>query len=217
MLLLRLPGVYEPEADTHLLIDAVVSDGVPAYAHALDIGTGTGRVALALKSAGAARVQAVDISRRAVLSARMNAWLHRLPLRVRRGDVLERVSGRFDLIVANPPYVPSTGALPVRGRAARTWDGGADGRAVLDRVCRDAPGLLAPEGVLWIVHSALCGAQTTLDQLEAAGLVAEIARKERIPFGPVLRAHAEFLREQGLLGPDETTEELVVVRARRRD
>ncbi|MGQ0842886.1 MAG: HemK2/MTQ2 family protein methyltransferase [Sporichthyaceae bacterium] len=215
MLLLRLPGVYEPEADTHLLLDTVLAEGVPDHAHALDIGTGTGRIALALKAAGAAHVQAVDVSRRAVLSARINARLHRLPLRVRRSDVLGHVEERFDLIVANPPYVPSGGPMPRRGRS-RTWHGGADGRAVLDRVCRDAPRLLKPNGVCWLVHSGLCGPQRTLDLLEQAGLEAEIVRKERIPFGPVLRAHAEWLRDQGLLGPEETTEELVVVRAVRR-
>ncbi len=214
MLLLRLPGVYEPEADTHLLIDSVLAEGIPPHAHALDIGTGTGRIALALKASGAARVQAVDISRRAVLSARVNAFLHGLPLRVRRGDVLERVTDRFDLIVANPPYVPSDDKLRVRDRT-RTWHGGADGRAILDRVCRDAPALLAPGGVLWIVHSALCGPQTTLDQLESAGLRARIERKERIPFGPVLRSHLEWLRKEGLLGPEDASEELVVIRAAR--
>lgn len=213
VLLLRLPGVYEPEADTHLLIDTVLAEGIAPHASALDIGTGTGRVALALKAAGAATVQAVDISRRAVLSARVNAWLNRLPLSVRRGDVLDRISDRYDLIVANPPYVPSC-ARPRRGRS-RTWHGGADGRAILDRICEGAPALLAPGGVLFLVHSGLCGADLTLRQLFEAGLHAEVVAKDRIPFGPVLRQHADWLRAEGLLGPDEMTEELVVIRAAR--
>jgi release factor glutamine methyltransferase len=211
VLLLRLPGVYEPEADTQLLIDTVLAEGVSPHAHALDIGTGTGRVALALKAAGAAHVQAVDISRRAVLSARVNAWLNRLPLHVRHGDVLDRIHDRFDLIVANPPYVPSH-ARTKRGRT-RTWHGGRDGRAVVDRICRGVPPLLAPGGVLFMVHSALCDADLTVDQLAAAGLRAEVVAKERIPFGPVLRKHAEWLRAEGLLGPDENDEGLVVIRA----
>ena len=44
MFLLRLPGVYEPDADTHFLIDTVVSAGLPPDARVLDIGTGTGRI-----------------------------------------------------------------------------------------------------------------------------------------------------------------------------
>lgn len=211
MLLLRLPGVYEPEADTQLLIDTVLAEGISPHARALDIGTGTGRVALALKAAGAAHVQAVDISRRAVLSARLNAWLHRLPLHVRHADVFDRIADRFDLIVANPPYVPSL-AHTRRGRT-RTWHGGRDGRAVVDRICQGAPELLAPGGVLFLVHSALCSAELTIDQLGAAGLHAQVVVKERTPFGPVLRRHADWLRSEGLLGPDERDEELVVIRA----
>ena len=211
MLLLRLPGVYEPEADTQLLIDTVLAEGISPHAYALDIGTGTGRVALALKAAGAAQVQAVDISRRAVLSARVNAWLNRLPLHVRQGDVLERINDRFDVIVANPPYVPSL-ARAGRGKT-RTWHGGRDGRAIVDRICQGAAELLAPEGVLFMVHSGLCNADLTLRQLRDSGLTAHVVAKDQIPFGPVLRRHAGWLRTEGLLGADEVTEELVVIRA----
>lgn len=214
-MLLRLPGVYEPEADTHLLIDTVLDVGLPPKARVLDIGTGTGRVALALKAAGAAEVQAVDISRRAVFSARCNSRLHGLPLRVRRGDVFDRVHGRFDVIVANPPYVPAAGALPTKGRN-RAWDAGHDGRAILDRVCSDAPALLNPTGELWLVHSALSRPQCTLDRLAAAGMHATVVRTARVPLGPVLLSRVDWLRERGLLGPDEHDEELVVVRAVRR-
>lgn len=216
MLLLRLPGVYEPEADTHLLVECIVADGVPPGARALDIGTGTGRVALALKSAGAARVQAVDISRRAVLTARCNSLLHRLPLRVHRGDVLDRVEGTFDLIAANPPYVPWVLGVPRHGRT-RAWNAGRDGRAVLDRICRDAPPLLRPDGTLWLVHSGLCDPDLTLGRLREAGLAAQVVRTVRVPFGPVLRSREDWLRAEGLLTPDQQDEELVVVRAVRHE
>ena len=85
MLLLRLPGVYQPDADTQLLIESVVGAGLPADARILDIGTGTGRIALELKAAGAAHVEAIDISRRAALTARLNSWVNRAPVRVRCG------------------------------------------------------------------------------------------------------------------------------------
>lgn len=52
-----------------------------------------------------------------------------------------------------------------------------------------------------------------MDCLRAAGLKAAVTQRQRIAFGPVLRRRVEWLRERGLLSPDENDEELVVVRA----
>jgi release factor glutamine methyltransferase len=215
VLLLRLPGVYEPDADTQLLIDTVTSAGLPPGARVLDIGTGTGLIALALKSAGAAQVEAIDISRRAVLAARVNSLLNRAPVRVHRGDLLGRSLGRFDVIVANPPYVPCGTGRPGSHSRARAWDAGPDGRLILDRICRDAPRHLSERGSLWLVHSALSGPQRTLELLSESGLRGEIVADREIPFGPVLRSRADWLRGEGLLDPDTVSERIVVLRADR--
>jgi len=217
VLLLRLPGVYEPDTDTDLLIDAINEHPFRPDTRALDVGTGTGRAALALKAAGAAHVEAIDISRRAVLATRLNSLLNRLPVRVHHGDLLAHTSGRFDLIVANPPYVPCGTGLPGRHSRARAWDAGHDGRAVLDRLCGAIPRHLAGDGAVLLVHSALCDPARTIDLLSAAGLRAEVIRETEIPFGPVLRSRAAWLQEQGLLSPDQRTERLVVIRGWRDD
>lgn len=213
MFLLRLPGVYEPDADTHLLIDTVVSAGLPPNARVLDIGTGTGRIALAMKHAGAAEVEAIDISRRAALTARLNSFVNRAPVRVRCGDLLGRLLGTYDVIVANPPYVPCATGAPGAHSRARAWDAGRDGRSVLDRICRDAPQHLSERGTLWLVHSALSGPARTLELLREAGLSAEIVADRNIPFGPVLRSRADWLRDEGLLDDDTVLERIVVIRA----
>lgn len=215
MLLLRLPGVYAPAEDTDLLLTSVLAEPLPPGARVCEIGTGSGRIALELAVAGAAEVVAVDIARRAVLGARLNAALRGLPVRARRSDLLAGVDGSFDLIVANPPYVPALTAAPRPHSKARAWDAGRDGRSILDRICADAPAHLNPGGALWIVHSGVCGPARTLDMLRSAGLVAEIVTKAEIPFGPVMRARRDWMREQGLLGPGENTETLVVIRGRR--
>jgi release factor glutamine methyltransferase len=212
VLLLRLPGVYEPQSDTDLLIEAINDHPLPPDARALDVGTGTGRAALALKAAGAASVEAVDISRRAVLAARLNSFVNRLPVRVHHGDLLSRTSGEFDLIVANPPYVPCGTGLPGRHSRTRAWDAGVDGRLVLDRLCRAIPGRLRAGGALLLVHSVLCSPERTLEVLGEAGLHSEIVRKAEIPFGPVMRSRTAWLREQGLITPDQDMEGLVVIR-----
>ncbi|GAA3309293.1 hypothetical protein GCM10020295_73580 [Streptomyces cinereospinus] len=146
--------------------------------------------------------------------ARVNAWRSGLQLRIRHGNLFDPVRERkFDMILANPPYVPSPdGDARPRG-AARAWDAGHDGRLVLDRICRQAPALLRPGGVLLIVHSALSGPERTLELLRGAGLKSSVIRRSRIAFGPVLRERQDWLRQRGLLSAAENKEELVVVRA----
>lgn len=211
VLLLRAPGVYPPQQDTWLLADLLrpLSPG----ARVLDLCTGTGALALTAARAGA-QATAVDISVRAVATARTNAALHRLPLRALRGDLTAPVAGeQFDLVVSNPPYVPAeTDALPGHGRL-RAFDGGRTGRLLLDRVLDEAPGVLAPGGRLLVVHSGLCGIDASLDRLRAIGLTADVADECHHPFGPELIRRAALLESRGMIKPGQRTEHLVVLSA----
>ncbi|MFK0259359.1 HemK2/MTQ2 family protein methyltransferase [Streptomyces sp. NPDC090445] len=212
--LIALPGAYRPQADTRLLAEALALEESGPGTDVLEIGTGTG--VLALQAAGrGARVTAVDVSWPAVITARLNAIRRRLPLRVLHGDFAGRTAGhRFDLIVTNPPYVPApAGQVPARG-SERAWDAGPDGRAVIDRVCVRAPALLRPGGVLLMVHSGMCGTDETLQRLARTGLAAEVTRRASVPWGPVLCSRRAWLERRGLAAEAEETEELVVIRAR---
>ncbi|MFC3571855.1 HemK2/MTQ2 family protein methyltransferase [Streptomyces yaanensis] len=205
------PGVYEPQEDTWLLTRAMRREDIVPGTDVLDLGTGSGALALEAARLGA-RVTAVDISWRAVLTARMNALLSRQYISVRHGDLASAVPGcSFDLVISNPPYVPSPGHGSPRG-AARAWDAGLDGRLLLDRICDTATALLRPQGALLVVHSALCGVEDTLSRLAAVGLSAAVTDRLRVPFGRVLRSRLAWLRERGLPA-DDLVEELVVVRA----
>jgi len=214
-MLLYPPGVYRAEDDTDLLIGVMRRGDFAAGRHVLDIGTGSGALAIAAAKAGAASVAAVDLSLRSVIATRLNSRLHRARVSVRRGDLFAPVAGRrFDLVVANPPYVPSESSELPRHRIARSWDAGPDGRALLDRICAGVVDVLAPDGDVLLVHSELCGTQATLDALTTAGLKARVLAHAHVPFGPVLRSRAAMLEARGMIDPGQRIEKLVVVGAR---
>jgi len=179
----------------------------------LDIGTGTGALAVEAVRAGASQVTAVDVSWQAVMTARFNTRVRRLPVRVKHGDGFLHADGQtWDLLLANPPYVPAQNAtVPQRGRA-RAWDAGIDGRAVLDQLCITSAHLLNTGGVLLLVQSALAGVDTSLEQLRSSGLEATVVARQHIPFGPVMRGRLAMLRRRGLVAPEASSEELVVIR-----
>ncbi len=214
-MLLRPPGVYRPQDDTALLIDVMHRGGYATGRTVLDVGTGTGAVAIAAVRAGAASVTAVDLSFRSALATRLNSWLHRAPVAVHHGDLFAPVAGRrFELVLTNPPYVPSrTGMLP-RHRKGRCWDAGPNGRYLLDRICDTAPTVVAEDGTLLIVQSELSGEDATLARLRAVDMDATVLARDRIPFGPILRAREPMLRARGLLRPDQHHEEILVIEAR---
>ncbi|MFI9387699.1 class I SAM-dependent methyltransferase [Kutzneria sp. NPDC052558] len=213
--LLRSPGVYRPQYDTWLLAEAVAATGIPAGGRVLDVCTGTGALAITAAMLGAGEVTAVDVSRRAVLSARLNAWLNGRRIRARRGSMLALpATASFDVILANPPYVPCPPGTVTRGRR-RAWDAGVDGRALLDPICRSMPLLLRPQGFLLLVHSVLSGVDTSLRQLRGCGLNADVVLRGRIPFGPVLSGRTVFLEREGLIAAGQRHEDLVVIRADR--
>ena len=209
-MLLRPPGVYRAESDTQMLIDVMRRGGFASGRDVLDIGTGSGALAVAAASAGAASVTAVDLSLRSVVATWLNSRMHGAPVTVHRGDLFSPVAGRrFGLVVANPPYVPApTDSLP-RHRKARCWDAGPDGRALLDRICAGVADVLTPDGTVLLVHSGVCDAEATV------GLTAEVLDRATVPFGPVMRERIAMLESRGLILPGQSFEELMVVGARR--
>jgi release factor glutamine methyltransferase len=182
----------------------------------LDLCTGSGLLAVAAASSGASEVVAVDISRRAVLAARINARLNGVEVDAIRGDLFSAVRGRrFDVIVSNPPYVPSDrAALPRRG-ASRAWEAGPRGRAFIDPICAVAGEHLNPGGRLLLAHSSLCGERETLDALRAAGLATSVVARYPGALGPLMRARAASLHRHGLL-LDPDAEEILVIGAQRK-
>jgi release factor glutamine methyltransferase len=213
MRIVTLPGVFTPHSDTWLLAAHLRAQLRPGAA-VLDVCTGSGALAVTAARHGAGAVTAIDVSRRAVLTARINARLNGVRVRALRGSLLAPVAGeRFDVIVSNPPYVPADDdALPTRG-PQRAWDAGTDGRALLDPLCEAAPAHLRPGGILLLVHSSVCGLDPTVSRLESAGLKVDVLDRRRGALGPLLTGRAAELEARGLLEPGQREEDMLVVRA----
>jgi release factor glutamine methyltransferase len=210
-----LPGVFKPLSDSGMLADWIMRDPLTAGARVLDLCSGSGVLAIAAARVGASEVTAVDVSRRAVLASWMNARLNGVAVRALRGDLFEPVRGEcFDLIVSNPPYIPSPDdTLPSRG-PRRALDAGTRGRAFLDRICASARDHLAPGGRVLLIHSSISSERATIDALRVGGLDARTVLRRPGPLGRVVTARASMLRARGLLA-DLDSEEIVIVRGER--
>ena len=215
MRLVTLPGVFRPISDSEFLADVLREQTLPPRATVLDLCTGSGILAITAARRGARSVTAVDMSRRAVLTARLNARLNHVKVRAIRGDLFAPLRDeRFDAIVSNPPYVPAeSDELPSSG-PERAWDAGPDGRAVLDRLIAEAPAHLRPGGFLLLVTSSVLGTERTLADMAAAGLQAEVVARRRGPLGPLMTARVKHLEASGLLAPGQRHEDVLVIRGR---
>lgn len=156
--------VLDPRPDTETLVDwalACLPESAPETRspRILDLGTGSGAVALALQHARPdATVWAVDASEDALAVARANAARLQLGVQFIASDWLSAVdvqlTGRFDLIVSNPPYVaegdPHLGALTHEPLQALT--SGPDGLDDIRQIIVQAPTFLTPGGWLLLEH-----------------------------------------------------------------
>lgn len=166
-------GVYNPSDDTYLLLDDLVYGDI-----ALDMCTGTGIIAIALAKR-AKRVIAVDIDPKAVECARYNVKLNGVEDKVVviQSDLFKNVSGLFDVIVCNPPYLPCS-----NNACDKRWCGGPDGLAVIRRFFKQAHKFLRDDGVCELVASS----EKALEIAKTNGFDAKILKRKRFFFEELL-------------------------------
>jgi release factor glutamine methyltransferase len=216
---LDIDGVYPPQHDTQLLIDTLEKTELAEGRRVLDLCTGSGVIAIAAAEFGATSVTAFDICPHAVRCSRGNAVHAGVEIEVREGSYSGALDyAPFDVIVSNPPYVPTppagdTDVIPMTAGPARAWNAGVDGRLVLDPLCESAASMLTSGGSMLLVQSTLSGVDQSLESLQSTGLDAEVIASQCIPFGPVLSARAGWLEVTGRIQKGCRTEELVVIRA----
>lgn len=133
-----------PRPETETLVELVEKRFTQAPARVLDMATGSGCIGLSLaKSWPAAEVILADISEDALDLARLNASRLGVMSKFIRSDLFEKITGSFDVIVANLPYIPSeeirTLSPEVRRDPHLALDGGPDGLRIVERFLQDAP------------------------------------------------------------------------------
>lgn len=152
------PDVLVPRPETELLVEASLAGFGPGAAPAfLDVGTGSGAIALAVKQTfPAARVTATDRSAAALAVARLNAARLGLDVRFVESDWFAQLQGeRFDVIVSNPPYVRSAQvAGPLAHEPRLALDGGVDGLDAYRVLLAGGKERLAAGGILALEHGA---------------------------------------------------------------
>jgi release factor glutamine methyltransferase len=163
--------VYQPEADTYQLLDAARSEVRPCD-RVLEVGTGSGLIAAEL--AKLTGVVATDINPHAAICA------HKSGVDVIRCNLIDAIRGTFDLILFNPPYLPTEPHERIDDWLEYALDGGKTGRAVIERFAKDAGRVLAPEGRILLLISSLTGRKDVEDLFAQQGFSAEVIREDRV-------------------------------------
>jgi release factor glutamine methyltransferase len=163
--------VYQPEADTFLLLRAAQTE-VRAGDRVLEIGTGSGMIAAGLDSAHC--IVATDINPHAAASAREKG------VSVVRTDLFNGIRGTFDLILFNPPYLPTQPGDRIDDWLEYALDGGEDGRAVIERFSYGVGQRLAPQGRILLLISSLTGISAVTDIFSRQGFVAGVVLEEDV-------------------------------------
>jgi release factor glutamine methyltransferase len=187
------PAVLIPRPETECLVESALEFGrrLAEGPRAVDIGTGSGCIAVTLAaSLPHSSWIATDIDGAALRVARRNALRHAIGERILFVccDLTEALSGGFDLVCANLPYIP-TARLPslevAQREPRRALDGGADGLALISILIRDLPRLLRPAGraLLEIDHTQAETVQRAARQADPQAditLLADLAGLPRI-------------------------------------
>ena len=164
--------VYPPREDTLLLLDAALAELRPSD-RVLDLGTGSGYLAQRL-AGRVSLVVATDINPHACRVASGAG------VSVARTDLTAGIRGQFDLVLFNPPYLPTKAGERLDDWLEKALDGGESGREVIARLIPDLPRVLAPEGRVLVVISDLTGIEEVLGLFTNAGFQAGVVREQGI-------------------------------------
>ena len=169
-------NVYIPAEDSYLLADNLeIKQGQSV----LEIGTGSGIVAM-YASRLTDNITVTDINFDACELARKNFEDNGIEnIEILFGNLFEPVKNRkFDVILFNTPYLPTEEDEVLDDTINYAFDGGLNGRKVIDLFLNELGNHLNDNGIVQIIQSSLSGNEETLEKLDQLGFVSEIAAKE---------------------------------------
>jgi len=184
IIIYKHPEVYEPAEDTFLFAENL---DIQRKDEVLEIGTGTGLIAV-YAAQRTKRVVATDINKHAIKCALKNTITNKTyNIELREGNLFEPIKDeKFDLILFNTPYLPTDEEEKLDEELNAAFDGGADGREVIDAFLGQVKDYLNEEGRVQLVQSSLSDNEKTLSKLKELGFEAEITASEKCFFEEIV-------------------------------
>ena len=149
-------NVLIPRFDTEVLVEKILKDNKDNNLQVLDLCTGSGAIAISLKKLGEYKsVKALDISEKALDIAKKNSSLNETTIDFICSDMFEKINGKFDIIVSNPPYIPSRDiedlSLEVKDYEPKlALDGLEDGLYFYRIIAKEAKAYLKENGKIYL-------------------------------------------------------------------
>jgi len=169
--------VYEPSDDSFLLAGCVSKF---ASGRVLDMGTGCGIQAI-IAAQKSNSIVAADISKPALECAKKNAAANGVAGKIefRESNLFSNFlpNEKFDTIIFNPPYLPTANEEKTSGILDAAWNGGRDGRKIIDAFLNQFPPYLSDSGKLLLLHCHLADTDKTIRLLEHNSFKVEILDK----------------------------------------
>jgi len=173
--------VYEPAEDSFLLADAALKEAKPGM-RILEVGTGSGFVsAVLLANLKDIFLLATEINPHAARCAKANG-VELIRTDLFRGIRVQIPENRFDLILFNPPYLPTSKEEKVPGWLNYAFDGGTSGKETLDRFLDEVRDYLKPGGKILVLISSLTGLEAVKEKIESLGFKVDIVGRKKISF-----------------------------------
>ena len=175
-LILEVPEtVYYPREDSLLLAKVIEQEHLKKK-RILEIGSGSGFLAILMAQQGA-EVVASDINEEAVKAVKSNARNNNIVLRVVSSNLFEKIEGKFDFIVFNPPYLPEKTL-----HRDKQYYGGRTGREVIHKFIESSGSHLKKGGKILIVISSITGEKEVIEIFHSCGFTSKVAARQKVPW-----------------------------------